>query len=723
MNINPVNIYDSVGNGNKNNHSGRLSAKFSQTPSGEGQKDSISFKANKKTFLDWARNFDLATAIGNFKQKIETMGFVALFLIQDGLGMTVPRTWTGFNRDKEITGKFHIQEGLEVFGREGLTGPAMMAIPAGVFALTKLAMGKSTYINSRLIKSFGKTVTGMLEHGSFKDAEVLKSSIVENGFKKMYKETLGTDASADIISKAMTKLSTFNNVKDLKLPEKMNVQEIEKTFGLDYGIDAIRVITKNAELKPDSVFEGKELKKIVKHIKKDLSNPMNGIINEALLETRGADLSKLNRVLLDGNTYDTKIATEGLQAYAHDVAHKFKNPADLTTAKAEDFMYSMVGKRWTSNIAAGATVLAAMNYLPKLYAFGDKPPGEVSKCEAEHKTHKHDLHNHDNEKKGNVSFKGGFSAMGKKIAKWKDFWLAEGEFNKFNFSPTLMSGISIIGLTIPRGARAYERAPMKTEEQRQKEGWFDRLFKKDISEIKEIAIRDPLSALFVVFAVPLATRGIIKSYEKSSGFVLIDHAKDEGKGLKKLGKYLNPYSNISVINNAELDALYGGIDSHKKLVNVCEYLDRKGGNLARIFSYSKGEDVIFNDKDSFSLKSISKMSVADKNKKVLEYIRNANPELQTKMVDTLLPALKKLKNNRALGIAKTLSSIPFLLNLLIVSPFLLGVTIPKYTYKLTRKASDQAKGIPEPKGPAQPPNREMYLKKQAEDNSKVKQTA
>ena len=41
----------------------------------------------------------------NVMQGIENQGYLASFLIQDGLGMTLPRTWTGFNRDKEITGK------------------------------------------------------------------------------------------------------------------------------------------------------------------------------------------------------------------------------------------------------------------------------------------------------------------------------------------------------------------------------------------------------------------------------------------------------------------------------------------------------------------------------------------------------------------------------------------------------------------------------------------
>ncbi len=704
--------------------------------------DGLAFKANGnpsffERIANRIRNFDPLTSLGTLKQKIETAGFVALFLIQDGLGMTFPRTVTGFNRDREITGKLHIQEGFEVLGREGLTGPVMMAIPAGVFALTRASMGKSTYVNTRLIKSFGKTVANLVKNNSYNSAEQLKSAVIENGFKKMYRETVGAEASADVISKVMAKLERAAQVKAFDRPKSMTIDEIKKTFGDEYGLDAIKSMVQDETLKADSVIEGGLLKKVVKAIKSDLSNPMCSEINNALLETSGADLSRLNKVILDGNKFDVKEATNGLLSYAHDAATRVKNVSELTAEKAEEFMNSMIGKRWTSNVAAGATVLGVMNYLPKLYAFGDKPPGETSKCEAAHRHHPIDAekrghihHSHIGSesdksggvKKGDVAFTGLFSAMGKKIANWKDFALAEGEFHGFNFSNTLMSAISIVGLTIPRASRAYERAPIKDPETRKNEGWFSRLFKKDISEIKEIMVRDPLSALFVVFAVPLATRGMIKSYEKASGFVLINHEADEGKGFKKFLKYLNPYNGISVISNAELDALYGGVDSHNKLVNVCEYLDKKGGDLEKIFSKAEMKEEVFNE-NSFTLKSLRKLKTAEKNKQILEYIKAADSGLQTKMVDSLLPALKKLKNNKALGIAKSLSSIPFLLNLIVVSPFLLGVTIPKYTYKLTRKSGDKLEVNAEQNNNTKEIAKEAAIKKTADDSKLVKQTA
>ena len=87
-------------------------------------------------------------------------------------------------------------------------------------------------------------------------------------------------------------------------------------------------------------------------------------------------------------------------------------------------------------------------------------------------------------------------------------WARELEYNGHNFTNTLMAGLSLIGLILPRGLRAYQRAQV------------DENGKKDLTEVKEIALRDGLSSLSVVFAVPILTKTFVSLYEKSSGFVL-----------------------------------------------------------------------------------------------------------------------------------------------------------------------------------------------------------
>ena len=106
--------------------------------------------------IEYAPNFKAAgftgalNLFGSTMQGIEDGGFLVSFLIQDLLGMTVPRTGAAFLRDKEVTGNYNIQEGFEVLGREGLTGPCMMAVAPIMFALAAKA-GRSTSANSQLI--------------------------------------------------------------------------------------------------------------------------------------------------------------------------------------------------------------------------------------------------------------------------------------------------------------------------------------------------------------------------------------------------------------------------------------------------------------------------------------------------------------------------------------------------------------------------------------------
>ena len=659
--------------------------------------NSVAFKdapspSKIEALLKKIKDFDYMQAIGQAKQWIETLGFFVLFLIQDVIGMTAPRTITGFNRDREITGKFHVQEGLEVFGREGLTGPAMMAIPAAAFAVTAATMGRSTFTNSRLIRSFGKSLAETVKGMSAITKKDLHAAYCENGIKQIVQDTLGVGAKQSIIDstkKDLTNLANLKSIKEEFVTQGKSIADIESILGSRFNLDKVKKLMKNPELTAEAKLDEQQADKLFKKLGKDLQSKvgedLQKYIDNQLLETKGADLSLLNKVKLGNSSYSAKDVVDALVRYGDDAILNNKNLDKLDEKKAEEFMNSMLGKRCISNLSTMAAVLGIMNYLPKLYAYGDTAPGQVSQSIAESKQQV--------AKQGDVAFTGLVSKLGKKVGNLSDATLAEGEFRGINFSNTIMSGISILGLTYPRAARAYSRAPEKTPEQRQNEGWFSRMFKKDASEIKEIAIRDPISALSVVFAVPLLTRAMVKSYEDASGFVLINHQADEGKGFKKVLKYLNPYNSIAVLENAELEALYGKVDSHNKLVNVCEFLSRKGGDLEKIFAKSELKENVFNETSngSFSLKSIQTEAKQVKNEKILNYIKNADEAMQKTMVESLLPTLKK---NKALGIAKTLNALPFFLNLLVISPILLGMVIPKYTYKLTRNANAKPTEVP-----------------------------
>ena len=458
--------------------------------------------------MTWFKNPNLSF-LGEWKEKIESLGFFMIFIIQDMLGMTLPRTLTGLNRDKEITGKLHWQEGKEVLGREGITGPAMMAIPAAVFATTAFAMGASTKTNSRLIRTLGNSFKNIVKNvtGEIKPNEI-KAAFYESNIKQIFKDT-GVTADDTVLKLIKDKFAALEKIKGLRASgerKAYSVAELENEFG--FGLDKLKVLLKNDSLKQDTQFTEGQASKIYKLMEKDLlkdiPSTLQTKIDEALLDLKDADLSKLGQVKFDGNSYKVSDATDAMIRYAEDIVNRNKKLAEMNEEKAESFMNSLLGKRCVSNLSAIAAVLGIMNYLPRLYARSNTPPGETSKAMAREKCNVAPEN-----QKADVAFTGMFSSLGKRISRFGNTTLEQGEFNGINFTPTLMTGISILGLTYPRAKRAYDRAPEKTEEQRMNEGWFSRMFKKDASEIKEIAVRDPISALAVTFAVPLLTRWIV----------------------------------------------------------------------------------------------------------------------------------------------------------------------------------------------------------------------
>lgn len=70
----------------------------------------------------------MAPINGAFKG-IERNGFFMEFLIIDALSCILPRTLVGLNRDRDKTGKYNYQAGMEELGREVSSGPTMNIIP------------------------------------------------------------------------------------------------------------------------------------------------------------------------------------------------------------------------------------------------------------------------------------------------------------------------------------------------------------------------------------------------------------------------------------------------------------------------------------------------------------------------------------------------------------------------------------------------------------------
>ena len=571
-------------------------------------------------------------AAGSIMQWIESKGYFVSFLIQDGLGMTTPRVWTGFHRDKEITGEYNMQEGFEVLGREGLSGPYIVGVAPAVLALSG-KFCKSTNTNTRLIKRFGESLKNLVKNPSFdsaikKDKAKFKQAFYKQNLEAIYKNSVPNDKEAD------------------------------KTVEL--------------LLKEFDKFDNGDKKS-----RESALNNMVETINSKIQET-SSDLYNINKLYVgEGEkkqAFAMKETLTALKDYANDAIKKNPNSENIDESAAENIKNNFATKRLGVNVANVAITLAGLSYLPKLYAKSDVSPGAAALEQAK----KQQQNANNSDKKDDVTFKGKginsdgiIAKLGKFITKHTpEKMQALLEYTGYNFSKTTFALLATLGLLLPRGKRAWDRAQI------------DENGKRDMTELNEILLRDTVSSLSVVFAVPMLTKMIVKSYEDKVGFVLTNRASDGKTGFKKFLDVINPYSDLEVLSVADLDSIYGNIDSKKKFKNFAEFVDKKGGDLEKIISKSDNVNLAFNEK-SFSLDSIKNLSRKDKNKKITEVFENLSDETITK----IMKGSGEIKHNKIAKMARGLNSLPGFISTVVISPILLGALIPMLTYHNTRKAN------------------------------------
>lgn len=595
------------------------------------EKQNVAFKSGMVGALN---------ASGALMQSIENGGFLASFLIQDGIGMTVPRTAAGFLRDKEHTGHYNMQEGFEVLGREGMTGPCMMAV-APLSLLLAAKFGKSTSVNTQLIKRFGNSLKEILAKPEFdksllKNADKFKNEFYKTNVEKILTDTVGKEnTTKESVDYIMKQIANMENIpSDAKL----------------------------AKFRGKAKYKSQCMQNIVEHINN-------------IKYSKSTDLDMLQKVKFGSDKLDskkvfgTKDTIDAMIKYTDDAIVANKHLDKLDELQADSIKNKSLAKRMITNVSMMFATLGVLSVLPKIYARGKTAPG-ARKTEE----------NQENQN-NNVSFKGKgkpslLERLGKLIGKNKsDFVSSELEYNGHNFTNTLMAGLSIFGLLTPRGMHAYNRA------QKDENG------KKDLTELYEILLRDLTSSLAVVFAVPMGTRAFVTSYEKNSGFVLMHKNRNMNK-TKTIADLFNPYSKSHVLTNAEISALYDNIDSKEKMLNFCKYIDKNGGDLQKIISKSENAELVLNSSQTstLDLKLLKGMKKADKNKKIISFFEKFDkPEL----IEKLMKGVGKNRSNKIASFARGLNSMPGLLTTFFISPYLLGWFIPRLTYKNTRRIHEK----------------------------------
>ena len=584
---------------------------------------------------------NLLNVSGNTMQWIEDQGFLASFLIQDFGGMTIPRTAAGFLRDKEHTGHYNFQEGWEVFGREGLTGPCMMAV-APLALLVAAKFGRSTSVNTQLIKRFGNSLKEIITKPDFdknllnnpeKFKQIFYKANVENMLKSTVGENNATKESIDYILKQIQNMEYIPAGTNLK------------------GFMA------------KSKYKKSCMDNIVEHINniKYSSSDNLDMLQKVKFGSEALDSKKV---------FSTKDTIDAMIKYADDAITANKHLNELNELQAESIKNKSLAKRLITNVSTIAATLGVLSVLPKIYARSNIAPGARKK-----ETQK--------EKDFSIAFEGrqpkkGFlERIGKEINKNNnDFVSSELEYNGHNFTNTLMAGLSLFGLLLPRGMRAYSRAQV------------DEDGKKDLTELWEICLRDVTSSLAVVFAVPMLTRACVTSYEKKSGFVLMHKDRNNKSKLKASLDLINPYSKAHVLTNSEINALYNNIDSQAKMLNFCKYIDKNNGDLQKILTKSEYAEAIFND-STIKLSNLKGLSKSDKNKKIISVIENMDKNNADELIKKLMKVTGKMKSNKITTFARGLTSVPGVITTFFISPYILGWFIPRLTYKNTRRIHEK----------------------------------
>lgn len=598
---------------------------------------------NEKNKKPAFKSAGVLAGIGNLMQGIESKGYFASFLIQDGLGMTLPRTVTGFNRDKEVTGEYNIQEGTEVFLREGITGPYIIAVaPAVLWLTTKFC--RSTNTNTNLIKRFGQNLKEFvgksnLESSIKQDAKKFKEEFAKFNIEKFYKSSVPKDTEADkTIQKILIEFEKLNS-KDKKVRNEATDRIVET-------------------------------------------------INNRMLET-SPEFYHLNKLAVgEGESkkiFDSKAVITALNDFCEDAIIKNSEFSKIDTIAAENIKNNFATKRLLTNVANIVLTLGGLSVIPKIYARSDVSPSARVRQHLENKNNQSQSETNEN---NSVSFKGrGINNDGvvSKIGKFLTKYLPEKfsdlvEYTGINFSKTTFAALSVLGLLAPRGIRAWNRAQV------------DENGKRDMTEINEIILRDTTSALSVVFAVPILTKVFVNHYEKSKGFILTNKASANETGFKKFLDVINPYSKLEVLPISDLYAIYGNIDSKDKLMNFANFISKNGGDLEKILSKSEHASEMFNEK-SFTLDSIKDLSREEKNNKIIDLFKNlkvTDSKAKDEVISKLMKGSGNIKNNKIAQFARGLNSMPGFISTFIISPVLLGVFIPTLTYSITRKAQQKA---------------------------------
>lgn len=595
----------------------------------------------------------VGNVVVNTMDAIERGGLVASFLVQDFLGMNIPRTATGLYRNTDRTGELNYMEAAEVGIREFLSGPVMFAVPMGMLWAGKRLFGKANDVQVNVLRAMGDKFAASSAGktaADFSDMKTVKQSFYSEIFEDILTNAYGENAKNRDIAKEARQFAT-------------DVLEYEELSG-------------NKETKKAAKEKmAKMVSDFAEITKKNASTPSQNFLAARLTTTENPVEKPLSKLITDMRNF-TEDAVESVIRKAQKGALDGKELKDFF----KHFTDIRTGSRVLANFSMILGIIAFCSYIPKLYQLSDENPalhgleGDKSKDKDKNKTTNNQNTNKSDDKLTTdkakpIAFKGAIDKLGK-IASKKDGKLAkffsEFEFDSYNCSFLGLLTACGLGVLVPRLYHAREE-----------------------NEYKEVLFRDSVTIGTIACGAKIMQQIVARMCTNATGFALAikPKFKEGASNLSKTLSYLRPVKGHQVMTSEQLKSKYTNIDTYKNgIADFAQFIDEQGGDVRKMFTKTdkKATELlqnIYNTSEKAASVEFGKTSNKDLIEGLMDVIKNGKSKEELEK----LYAIFKDDKNAFLKKAKMMNSGFNFAIIFGVSPIILGCLIPLLNESLTKK--------------------------------------
>ena len=580
----------------------------------------------------------------NISDKIASAGFIAQFIVQDGIGSIIPRIGTGLTRNSDVTGELNYKFASLEACREILTGPPVMFIPVLTYGLAKKYIGSTLMSSVSTIEAFSEKLKNVVldENIDLSDASAVKRGFYSQSWKKALCKTCGEGYSPD-----------------RNLIEKLTTLMTELETAPKKAVDAANTRTTKTILGEISSLVTSELK------------------SHANVKSSFSKISYEDGLLKAVKAPITEFANH-MQNFSKDFLKNIKgfsaedpNAAKILTTNINTLKNKRIGSRVLMNFVTIGAVLLYSIGVPKLYKRMSKTnPGLIGLEEKKTETVaeynapvNYEAFNKFKEGK-NPAFKGNKpSFKGSMLNRIANSVQSGGlirkaagafEFDGINMTFAPLMAYMGLGILVPRVKNAYDK-----------------------HDKREILTRDIFTIAALVAGAKALLKTVTRMFEKSSGIVMSEKASNyaEMPRWRRICEHLRPFGGTQVYSNEDILLKYTDVDKFNGgFEGFCNYIKQSGGNLVKLFA---------NDKAAASnMESMLGKKLKDAtDNEILEAVKNKS---NAQYIENIVKVFKD-NNNTFVKKAKSITGVFGFVSTLIVIPAFM-IFLQKFNEKVTKHA-------------------------------------